>query len=425
MRKNKYYKYSIFNSIIPLDNGYTIVYNSLSNAIISSESLPVDISSISDKKIENLLSLNFIVPETQNEASEVFNKVNENLIDSDTFYLMINPTLECNCRCWYCIEDHPKSEMSKKTILHLQETINKILPSYNHLTLSFFGGEPFLKYKQIVEPIMTWAQQVCGLMKKNISFMFTTNGLLLNSDIIDSLKKFPNQHYQITIDGGREYHNSTRIYNRNNNCDSFNKIIDTIYQLTQNHIKVLIRLNLTHENICSTDEIIDCIRDWPEDQKKYLEVSCQQVWQDCKKGSLFNKFIEIREKFKKSGITPANKDFDWINTCCYGDRLHSAVINYNGNIHKCSAIDFTVEPPIGNINNTSFIECLKDDFNRYWKLKCSNNQCFNCRVLPLCMKGCYKHVIKNPMEYCMYPKDTDKDELIKQNLEELSFRIIS
>lgn len=45
--------------------------------------------------------------------------------------------------------------MNNANLLNVKKLINNILSTnINSFTLSFFGGEPFLKYKQVVLPLM-------------------------------------------------------------------------------------------------------------------------------------------------------------------------------------------------------------------------------------------------------------------------------
>ena len=416
------YKYSQFNSLVELNEDQKVIYNSLSHAIIAPDSLPADCNDLSQKQLQKLQINNFVVPYDIQEGELVLNGLKDRLTADSTFYLMVNPTLECNCRCWYCVESHPRSSISPEVVDQLKVTILSILSRYDRLSLSFFGGEPFLRFHEFVKPFMEWTTQVCRERDKELSFIFTTNGLLLTQQIVDFLKEFPNQSYQITLDGGREFHNRTRLF-RNQEKDSYDKVLEAIDMLATAHLPVTVRLNLTHENINSAYEIVDTLRDWPMEKKISLQVACQQVWQDCAKGSLLEDFFNIRSAFAEIGIRPDVKEMDWFEISCYGDRLHTIGINYDGSMYKCSAIDYATEDSIGQLTDNLFND-LEQDFLKYWKRKTANDKCKHCRILNLCMKGCYKHVKKNPEDHCNYPTDEQKDLLIKQHLNELAFREI-
>jgi uncharacterized protein len=88
--------------------------------------------------------------------------------------------------------------------------------------------------------------------------MVTTNGALITHDMIPSLNEIQLKHYQITLDGGKEFHNKTRF--STNLKDSFGKIVDNVTMLVSaiNDIDMTIRINCTSENIHSIHEISEC-----------------------------------------------------------------------------------------------------------------------------------------------------------------------
>jgi sulfatase maturation enzyme AslB (radical SAM superfamily) len=67
--------------------------------------------------------------------------------------------------------------------------------------LRFWGGEPLLQWDFIKDAIV-YAQKQAFKRKKKITFMITTNGLLLDSKKISFLKKYPVE-IMFSLDGGR------------------------------------------------------------------------------------------------------------------------------------------------------------------------------------------------------------------------------
>lgn len=358
----------------------------------------------------------YVVDSDLDEAAEVYSRMIQNLTSDENFYLIVNPTLQCNCRCWYCIETHTESRMSDEMLEKLKQTILQILSRVKSITISFFGGEPLLEFKRIVKPLMEWSREVCKDKGKELNFVFTTNSLLMTDERISYLKDYPNQSYQITLDGNRECHNKTRILKGG---DSYGKVVDTIKKLASCEIQVIMRLNLSHDNVDHAIDIIDDFRDLPTEYKKFIGLSCQQVWQDSVNGSLTDKFMEINGKFLEIGIFPMPRKFNWLTESCYADRLNSVVINYNGDLFKCSAVDYVSDAPIAKLDDADLFSILENDFKQYLDGKMADSACRTCRVLPMCTRGCYKKVMLLN-EGCPYPTDEKKDNLIITALEEMA-----
>ena len=102
-----------------------------------------------------LLSKKFIVDKFVNEI-ELVREWNKKLIEDDNFYhITINPTMNCNFKCWYCYETHIKdSKLSDKTIQAICNHINIVFNTYPNLKdfkLSWFGGEPAVRNVLIYE----------------------------------------------------------------------------------------------------------------------------------------------------------------------------------------------------------------------------------------------------------------------------------
>ena len=412
------YKYSIYNNIVILDDGTKVLYNSMSHAILKlKENLPPSITSLPTKIKEEFVKNGVIVDNHINEYEIVLKRIKENLITNKYFNLIINPTLNCNCRCWYCIEKHPQSKMSEETISQVKSLVLKILPTVQGIVLSFFGGEPFLEFQDIVSPLMQWANDLCISHNKRLSFVFTSNSLLLNQTILNTLSKYDNISFQITLDGNREKHNKVR---KLPNGDSYLRIINNIKELTSLGINVLLRLNITHDNIHSIQEIAEEFVSFSTKAKHHITLTCQQVWQDVSNGKLYTQFFDIYKRFAEIGIYPNDMSLDFVTGSCYADKLNDVLVNYNGDLYKCTALEYNGNDHIGNINTHDTLELLSKNFKEFVKSKTSNTNCQSCRVFPLCTKGCYKYIMINK-ENCLYPTDKDKDLLVKNNLELIAF----
>ena len=181
-------KYSQFNSIVKYEGNYTL-YNTFTNKMLFLEDDLVNILKASiiegvDKLEEihpefynYLISEKFLVSKQVNELDEI--KKIQSSVDNNhaTYLLTINPTMNCNFKCWYCYETHIKSSKLSKNVLDATKLfISKTLKLENikFFNLSFFGGEPLLYFNQVVKPLIEHTLQECKKNNVNYGVSFTT-----------------------------------------------------------------------------------------------------------------------------------------------------------------------------------------------------------------------------------------------------------
>lgn len=412
-------KESIFNTRLRLSENTDIVFNALSQTSVTlrkNANLPLEPDDNNDQFLQNLKDNCFICDDTKDELALVRDIFLKSANDDSSFHLTINPTLNCNFRCWYCYEQHHSlSRMGSQTFERLKKLINEILSKFQNLYISFFGGEPMMEFDEMVLPLMEYTRELCKEKNRSYTMSFTTNGFLITDKIISQLKEFNMSSSQITLDGGPEFHNKTRVSNKAN---SFETIVNNIHKMTAAGLPVLIRINLTKENAQSALQIPDYFKDLTDAQKALAQVSVQQVWQDAG-NDIFDEGWDIYEKFLKIGIRRMPKDFDFIKSICYADKRHSAVINYDGRIFKCTAIDFDKKKEDAILTDHP-LENLYAAFDSRIAKRFANPLCQKCRILPLCNGGCSKHVDQagDKTDYCLHPSEEDKDNKVRKVIKE-------
>lgn len=416
-------KFSHYNNMLEVSSNVNVVYNSFSGHIlfVGKDALS-DINNIDENVAANMRNAGMLIDDDVDEISHLRQHRHNAVYDDRSFLLIINPTLNCNFDCWYCYESHQKeSKMTEHTLNNIRIYISQLFGKYEHVTISFFGGEPMLGYKQVVSPLMKYATEQASKQNKQIEFAFTTNGYLFTDSIINELQKFNISHLQITLDGDRHDHDSTRIPKGGK---SFDRIIMNIAKLTAANIDIVLRLNVTGNTIKGAANLPQYFKDLPPDSKKHLKVSIHQVWQDRDaKINIHQPILELYEAFHNIGIMPSQPNTDRISSPCYGDSAHSIVINYNGDVYNCTAVDFPNEQRDGYLDDNGTIISEAQSLDIVHKYRQANDICDKCRIISLCNGGCFKtiwHSINNPFQ-CQYPDDESKDKLVREVVEEKIF----
>ena len=98
---------------------------------------------------------------------------------------------------------------------------------------------------------------------------------------------------------------------------------------------------------------------------------------------------------------------------------NEAIINYNGNIYKCTATDFDKTERYGFLNEDGNIIWENDKHQKRLNTILNNLPCQKCRIAPLCAGGCAQRGTEHiHNEYCLYNYDEKfKDKLILDKFE--------
>jgi uncharacterized protein len=120
----------------------------------------------------------------------------------------------CNLNCAYCFASQGKYrgeralmsfEVGKRALDFLIENSG----SRRNLEVDFFGGEPLMNF-DVVKRLVEYARSVEKAAGKNFRFTLTTNGVLIDDDVID----FANREMSnvvLSLDGRKEVHDRFRV----------------------------------------------------------------------------------------------------------------------------------------------------------------------------------------------------------------------
>ena len=140
----------------------------------------------------------------------------------------------CNLNCAYCFASQGKYhgeravmsfEVGKRALDFLIENSGK----RRNLEVDFFGGEPLMNW-DVVKELVAYARSVEKAAGKNFRFTLTTNGVLIDEDVIDFANK-EMSNVVLSLDGRKEIHDLTRVDYAGNG--SYEKIVPKFQQLVK------------------------------------------------------------------------------------------------------------------------------------------------------------------------------------------------
>ena len=140
----------------------------------------------------------------------------------------------CNLNCSYCFASQGKYhgdralmsfEVGKRALDFLIENSGK----RRNLEVDFFGGEPLMNW-DVVKQLVEYARSVEKQHNKNFRFTLTTNGMLIDEDVIE----FANREMSnvvLSLDGRKEINDLKRVDYAGNG--SYDKIVPKFKQLVE------------------------------------------------------------------------------------------------------------------------------------------------------------------------------------------------
>lgn len=193
-------------------------------------------------------------PDTFENMAGTFKERSGNVIKA----LCLHVAHTCNLNCSYCFASQGKYhgeralmsfEVGKRAIDFLIENSGE----RRNLEVDFFGGEPLMNW-DVVKQIVEYARSVEKKYGKNFRFTLTTNGVLIDDDVID----FSNREMSnvvLSLDGRKEIHDATRVDYAGNG--SYDRIVPKFQKLVASRggKNYYMRGTFTHRNPDFTNDV--------------------------------------------------------------------------------------------------------------------------------------------------------------------------
>jgi len=120
----------------------------------------------------------------------------------------------CNLNCSYCFASQGKyngdrAVMSFETGKRALDFLIENSGTRRNLEVDFFGGEPLMNW-QVVKDLVKYARSIEKQHNKNFRFTLTTNGVLVDDEVIEFANK-EMSNVVLSLDGRKEVHDRFRV----------------------------------------------------------------------------------------------------------------------------------------------------------------------------------------------------------------------
>ena len=344
---------------------------------------------------EQLVEQKHIVAETTDELGILRHRKHAGICDKNTLHVILMPTLNCNFRCLYCYEEHKPTRMDGQVVEALKMWLESEIPLHKVTMLHWFGGEPLLEYRHVLE-ISRHVRDTARDSGALVILHMTTNGYLLSARRARELTEAGLRDFQITLDGPQKQHDAFRVLS--SGLGTFKKIFENVCLLarTDRNVRITLRVNFNQTNLQSIPELLEA---FPVQIRPQLRVAFEPIFGDSAMsavrnipGSVLSEHLaEYSESAKSLGydvifglsaVHPGKLVY------CYAEREHQYIVGPDGNVYKCSVCDFDETDKVGWLGPDGTIH--KDD--KKWAKWIGDDlfakECVTCVYLPLCMGGC-------------------------------------
>lgn len=274
------------------NNGYNIILDVNSGSVHVVDDLAYDIIALYEKEEKEAITLKMLSkysnqenqdlikePVTKEAILEVFDEIeqlkqNKTLFTEDIYKqyltdfkkrktvvkaLCLHISHDCNLACPYCFAGQGEYqgdralmsfEVGKKALDFLIANSGK----RRNLEVDFFGGEPLMNF-EVVKQLVAYGREQEKLYNKNFRFTLTTNGVLLNEEIMEFCNKEMG-NVVLSIDGRKEVHDKMRP--SRNGKGSYDFILPKFKKFadSRNQEKYYVRGTFTHYNTDFSKDVL-------------------------------------------------------------------------------------------------------------------------------------------------------------------------
>lgn len=302
---------------------------------------------------------------------------------------------DCNLACQYCFAE--EGEYHGKRELMSYEVGKKALDflvansgNRRNLEVDFFGGEPLMNF-QVVKDLVAYGRSLEKEHNKNFRFTLTTNGVLLDDDIMEFANKEMG-NVVLSIDGRKEVHDRMRPFRKG--AGSYDLIVPKFQKFAESRHqdKYYVRGTFTHNNLDFSKDVLHLA------DLGFKQISVEPVVaQDTDSYAIREEDLpQLMEEYEKLALEMVRRhgteeDFNFFHFMidleggpCVAKRLSGCgsgteylAVTPTGDLYPCHQFVGNTDFLMGNVDNGVVNTELRDEFkscNVYAKEKC--RECF-------------------------------------------------
>ncbi len=317
---------------------------------------------------------------------------------------------DCNLACRYCFAEEGEYrgrralmsyEVGKRALDFLIENSG----NRKNLEVDFFGGEPLMNY-EVVKKLVVYGREQEKLHNKKFRFTLTTNGLLLNDDVMEFVNR-EMSNVVLSIDGRREVNDLMRP--SRGGKGSYDIILPKFLKLadSRNQTNYYVRGTFTRSNLDFSEDVkhlaelgfkqisVEPVVALPEEAYALREEDIPEICEE------YDKLARYMMEMKKEG-----KEFNFFHFMidlsggpCVAKRLSGCgsgteylAVTPWGDLYPCHQFVGEDEFSMGNVFEGIRKTELRDEF------KCCNvyakEKCRDCFAKFYCSGGCAANSFK-------------------------------
>lgn len=302
---------------------------------------------------------------------------------------------DCNLACQYCFAE--EGEYHGKRELMSYEVGKKALDflvansgNRRNLEVDFFGGEPLMNF-QVVKDLVAYGRSLEKEHNKNFRFTLTTNGVLLDDDIMEFANKEMG-NVVLSIDGRKEVHDRMRPFRKG--AGSYDLIVPKFQKFAESRHqdKYYVRGTFTHNNLDFSKDVLHLA------DLGFKQISVEPVVaQDTDSYAIREEDLpQLMEEYEKLALEMVRRhgteeDFNFFHFMidleggpCVAKRLSGCgsgteylAVTPTGDLYPCHQFVGNTDFLMGNVDDGVVNTELRDEFkscNVYAKEKC--RECF-------------------------------------------------
>lgn len=302
---------------------------------------------------------------------------------------------DCNLACQYCFAE--EGEYHGKRELMSYEVGKKALDflvansgNRRNLEVDFFGGEPLMNF-QVVKDLVAYGRSLEKEHDKNFRFTLTTNGVLLDDDIMEFANKEMG-NVVLSIDGRKEVHDRMRPFRKG--AGSYDLIVPKFQKFAESRHqdKYYVRGTFTHNNLDFSKDVLH-LADLGFNQISVEPVVAQNTDSYAIREEDLPQLMEEYEKLALEMVRRhgTEEDFNFFHFMidleggpCVAKRLSGCgsgteylAVTPTGDLYPCHQFVGNTDFLMGNVDDGVVNTELRDEFkscNVYAKEKC--RECF-------------------------------------------------